>query len=326
MKRGLTPVKGDTRVLAETFDWDRIRIFRTVAELGSMSAAAERLGGSVPTISRRITELEAALRTELLKRTTRGVDLTAAGQMLLRHANVMADIVSAAHNDVSDSDMPDTGPVHLVTGDGIGPYWLAPRLPDFHSAHPGIELTLTVSEASPDLLNNEADITLQFERPTRSELIGRRMGVVHYLCFATAPYLERHGHPATLMDFHDHRCLLHEGYINQSERWANGIYLARQLMSFALVTNSAAAMIALCLADGGIAILPSYIGAAYPQLVPLALPEVASIQFWMTYTERIRRLEPGQAVIDWLKASLDPSEARWFRETLIRPGTAPPHG
>ena len=311
-------------MLAETFDWDRIRIFRTVAELGSMSAAAERLGGSVPTISRRITELETALRTELLKRSTRGVDLTAAGHMLLRHANVMADIVSAAHDDVSDSDMPDTGPVHLVTGDGIGPYWLAPRLPAFQTAYPGIELTLTVSDATPDLINNEADIAIQFERPNRSELIGRRMGVVHYLCFATKPYLERHGHPQTLMDFHGHRCLLHESYVNQPERWANGIFFARQLMSFSLVTNSASAMIAMCLEGGGIAILPSYVGASYPQLVPLDLPEVASIQFWMTYTERTRRLGRGQAVIDWLKASLDPRDAYWFRETLIRTNIAHP--
>ncbi len=311
-------------MLAETFDWDRIRIFRAVAELGSMSAAAERLGGSVPTISRRITELETALRTELLKRSTRGVDLTAAGHMLLRHANVMADIVSAAHDDVSDTDMPDTGPVHLVTGDGIGPYWLAPRLPAFQTAYPGIKLTLTVSEATPDLLNNEADIAIQFERPNRSELIGRRMGVVHYLCFATTPYLERHGHPQTLMDFHGHRCLIHESYVNQSERWTNGIFLARQLISFSLVTNSASAMIAMCLEGGGIAILPSYVGASYPQLVPLDLPEVASIQFWMTYTERIRRLGRGQAVIDWLKSSLDPRDAHWFRETLIRTNIAPP--
>ena len=311
-------------MLAETFDWDRIRIFRAVAELGSMSAAAERLGGSVPTISRRITELETALRTELLKRSTRGVDLTAAGHMLLRHANVMADIVSAAHDDVSDTDMPDTGPVHLVTGDGIGPYWLAPRLPAFQTAYPGIKLTLTVSEATPDLLNNEADIAIQFERPNRSELIGRRMGVVHYLCFATTPYLERHGHPQTLMDFHGHRCLMHKSYVNQSERWTNGIFLAHQLMSFSLVTNSASAMIAMCLEGGGIAILPSYVGASYPQLVPLDLPEVASIQFWMTYTERIRRLGRGQAVIDWLKSSLDPHDAHWFRETLIRTNIAPP--
>lgn len=310
----------------ESFDWDRIRIFRAVAELGSMSAAAERLGGSVPTISRRITELETALRTELLKRSSRGIVLTDAGRMLLRHANLMADIVTAAHDDVCDSDTANEGPVHLVTDDGLGPYWLARRIPQFLTDHPGIELTLSVSDHPPDLLNNEADIAIQFEPPSRSELIGRRMGIVHYLCFASRDYLDRHGTPASLTDFHHHRCLLHEGYVNQSERWADGAFLARQLIPFSLITNSSATLISCCRAGGGIAILPSYIGAACPELVPLALPEVASIQFWMAYTERVRRIPRGQAVVEWLRKTFDPAESDWFRANLARPGQTPASG
>jgi DNA-binding transcriptional LysR family regulator len=308
-------------MLVETFDWDRMRVFRAVAELGSMSAAAERLGGSVPTISRRISELESALRTELLRRSTRGIDLTDAGRMLLRHANLMADIVTAAHDDVSDTDALEEGPVHLVAGDGLGPYWLAPRIPRFHAAHPRIELTLSISDHAPALLNNEADIAIQFEPPSHSELIGRRLGTVHYLSFASRDYLERNGAPASLTEFYQHTCLLHEGYIHQSERWADGAFLARQLIPFSLVTNSAAALIACCLAGGGIAILPSYVGAAHPRLVPLDLPEVASIQFWMTYTERVRRLPRGQAVVKWLRQAFDPAESDWFRANLVRPDT-----
>ncbi len=311
-------------MLVDSFDWDRIRIFRAVAELGSMSAAAEKLGGSVPTISRRISELETALRTELVTRSSRGIDLTDAGRMLLRHANLMADIVSAAHDDVSDVNTAEEGPVHLVTGDGLGPYWLAPRIPQFLSNYPGIELTLSISDHPPDLLNNEADIAIQFEPPSRSELIGRRMGVVHYLCFASKDYLDLYGSPESLTDFHHHRCLLHEGYVNQSERWADGAFLARQLIPFSLITNSSAALIACCLSGGGIAILPSYIGAAYPELVPLALPELASIQFWMTYTERVRRIPRGQAVIEWLRKAFDPAESDWFRARLVRPKPTPP--
>ncbi|MBU2604443.1 MAG: LysR family transcriptional regulator [Alphaproteobacteria bacterium] len=307
----------------DSFDWDRIRIFRAVAELGSMSAAAEKLGGSVPTISRRISELETALRTELVKRSSRGIDLTDAGHMLLRHANLMADIVSAAHDDVCDTDTPNEGPVHLVTGDGLGPYWLARRIPQFLASYPGIELTLSISDRPPDLLNNEADIAIQFEPPNRSELIGRRMGVVHYLCFASRGYLDLHGIPTSLTDFHHHRCLLHEGYVNQSGHWAEDAFLARQLIPFSLITNSSATLIACCQAGGGIAILPSYIGAAYPELVPLALPEMASTQFWMTYTERVRRITRGQVVVEWLRKAFDPTESDWFRANLTRPEFTP---
>ena len=306
-------------MLNETFDWDRMRIFRTVAELGSMSAAAEKLGGSVPTISRRISELERALRTELLKRSTKGIDLTEAGRLLLRHANLMADIVSAAHDDVSDTDTPDAGPVHIVTCDALGPYWLAPRQPEFKICHPGVELTLSASDRVPDLLDNEADITIQYEQPTRSELICRRLGVVHYLCFASRDYLDHNGMPTSLSDIHEHSCLLHEGYTHQSSRWANGAELARQLIPFSLVTNCTATLISSCLAGGGIAVLPSYVSTAYPSLIPLPLPTMASIQFWLSYTERIRRLGRGRVAIEWLRQAFDPAESNWFRETLARP-------
>ena len=149
------------------------------------------------------------------------------------------------------------------------------------------------------------------------------MGVVHYLCFASRDYLDLHGTPASLTDFHHHRCLLHEGYVNQSERWADGAFLARQLIPFSLITNSSAALIACCRAAGGIAILPSYIGAAHPELVPLDLPEVASVQFWMTYTERVRRIPRGQVVVDWLRQAFDPAESDWFRAKLTRPNSTP---
>jgi DNA-binding transcriptional LysR family regulator len=243
--------------------------------------------------------------------------------MLLRHANLMADIVSAAHDDVSDTDTPNEGPLHLVTGDGLGPYWMARRIPQFLASYPGIELTLSISDRPPDPLNNAADIAIQFEPPNRSEWISRRMGVVHYLCFASRGYLDLHGIPTSLTDFHHHRRLLHEGYVNQSGHWAKEAFLARQLIPFSLMTNSTAPLIACCQAGGGIAVLPSYIGAAYPDLVPLALPEMASIQFWMTYTKRVRRITHGQVVVEWLRKAFDPTESDWFRANLTRPEFTP---
>ena len=304
---------------SDRVDWDRMRVFRVVAELGSMTAAAARLGGSVPTISRRITELERDLKTELIKRSTRGVELTEAGKLLLRHANIMADAMDAVQMEVADTDTPIEGPIHFSTGDGLGPYWIAPRLPEFHRKHPKIELKLTISDAVPDLLNNEADVAIQFTEPKRPDLIVKRLGVLHYLCFATEDYLSIYGEPTSLFEFEHHRCLFHQGYVEQIERWAPKTSDLSKLIDFSLVTNSASAMISACEAGGGIAVLPSYIGNVYPKLVPLNLPEIAPIQFWLTYTERVRRLPRGQAVIDWVKQVFDPHATPWFREKFVHP-------
>ena len=65
-------------MLSERFNWDRLRVFRLVAEAQSMSAAARAIGESTPTISRRINDLERELGTKLFERSKRGVALTAA--------------------------------------------------------------------------------------------------------------------------------------------------------------------------------------------------------------------------------------------------------
>jgi DNA-binding transcriptional LysR family regulator len=89
------------------------------------------------------------------------------------------------------------------------------------------------------------------------------------------------------------------------------------MIDYALVTNSAATMIEVCAAGGGIAVLPSYIGEIDKRLKPLDLPEVAPIQFWLTYTERVRRLPQGQAVLDWLWTIFDERKIAWFREAFV---------
>jgi hypothetical protein len=93
----------------------------------------------------------------------------------------------------------------------------------------------------------------------------------------------------------------------------------KKLIDFALVTNSGTAIIEACANGGGIAVLPSYIHALDPRLVTLDLAELAPIQFWMTYTERVRRLPRGQAVIDWLRTIFDKKKHVWFRSAFIHP-------
>ena len=69
-------------MLSERFNWDRLRVFRLVADARSMTSAARALGESTPTVSRRINDLERDLGTKLFLRSKRGVELTAAGKRL----------------------------------------------------------------------------------------------------------------------------------------------------------------------------------------------------------------------------------------------------
>jgi len=255
----------------------------------------------------------------LLNRSTKGIDLTEAGQQTLAHAEAMADAAIALSRDVSDTEKPTEGKIKLVTGDGLGAHWIAPRLPEFHKAFPKIQLELNVSDKTPDFLNNEADIAIQFTEPRQSELIARKLGTLHYMCFASRKYLETYGEPTSIFDFHKHRCIFHQGYVNQLNKWPNKTHALSKILDYALITNSGSVMLAVCHAGGGIAVLPSYVADLNTDLVALNLPEVAPIQFWLSYTERVRRLTRGQVVLDWLRDIFEPRENKWFRSTFVPP-------
>lgn len=307
----------------ERFDWDKMRVFRVVAELGSMNATATRLGESAPTIGRKIDDLERALNAVLFVRSRRGVELTAAGRRALRYANAMADAAEGVSRDVAGADTPLEGPVKLAAGDGLGAHWIAPRLPVFHRAHPKVQLQLRFGAEVPDVLGGEADIAIQFSRPTDLDLVARKLGVLHYMCFASQDYLDTYGGPpSSIFEFYDHRLIFHTGYVNQLESWAPKTVELKRIVDFAVLTNSGAAMMAVCASGGGIAILPSYVASLDRRLVALDLPELAPIQFWLTYTERIGRMPRGQAVIQWLRSIFDPQKIPWFREAFHHPNAA----
>ena len=305
--------------MTERMDWDNMRVFRIVAELGSMNAAAHRLQESAPTISRKIDQLEADLNTQLLVRTTRGVELTDAGRIALSHIHAMAESVGEVYDQAGNRDRDVEGRIVLATGDGLGPYWIAPRLPEFQAANPKVQLRLRVVESAPDLIQGEADIAIQFTEPKSPEVIGRKLGVLHYISFASEAYLKEHALPASLFEYYRHKCILHEGYVHQIERWAPRIAELKKMIDYALVTNSAATMIEVCANSGGIAVMPSYLGDVDERLRPLDLPEIAPIQFWLTYTERVRRLPHGQAVLDWIWSIFDERKVAWFRDAFVHP-------
>lgn len=304
----------------ENLDWDKLKVFIVVAELGSMNAAASRLKETAPTVSRKIDELERSLNARLLYRSPRGVTLTEAGRKALRYAEIMSDAADGLRSDVLDHDTPPEGPVTLCTGDGLAAHWIAPNLPNFHLQHPKIELRLVTTDSpDADLLNEKADVAIQFREPARPEIVSKRLGVLHYVFFASPEYLNHFGHPTSIFDLYNHRCIIHSGYVNQMERWAPKAKEFRELMDFALVTNSGSVMLEVCANGGGIALLPTYVQDLDKNITPLNLPEVAPIRFWLTYTERVRRMVRAQIVIDWLRSLFNSQRSPWFRANFVHP-------
>ena len=303
----------------ERLDWDTLRVFRVVAELSSMSGAAARLGESPPTISRKIDDLETTLGAQLFVRSTRGVELTEAGKVVLRYAHQMAEAANTLRDEAGAQRAPLEGRITIATGDGIGPYWLAARMHEFQDANPRLHVRLIVRDEPADVVNGEADIALHFTEPKSHEMIAHRLGVQHYIGFAAKDYFRERKQPESLFEYYKHRCLMHTSYVNQVERWAPKMSELRRMIDYAFVSNSGTALIHSCAAGSGIALLPSFIAEVDDRIVPLDLPEIAPIQFWVVYTERFRRLPEGQMFVDWIRRRFEQKDAVWFREEFIHP-------
>jgi DNA-binding transcriptional LysR family regulator len=205
----------------------------------------------------------------------------------------------------------------------LAAHWIAPHLPAFHLQNPKIELRLvTTDRPDNDLLDDKADIAIQFQEPGgRQDLVAKRLGILHYIFWASPEYIRTFGHPTSVFDMHEHRCIIHSGYVNQMERWAPKAQQFRDLIDFALVTNSGSVMLEVCANGGGIALMPTYVSDLKKNLVPLNLPEVAPIRFWLTYPERVRRLARVQIVIDWLRGLFNQRQTPWFKPNFVHPRT-----
>ncbi len=305
----------------DRMDWDNLRVFRVVAELGSMSAAAARLGESPPTIGRKLDDLEKTLKVKLISRTTRGVQLTDAGRRALEKVLAIADLTTGITEDAAAIVASDVaGRIHIAAGDGLGPFWIAPRIADLQKSHPKLQIKLSVLSEPADVTAGEADVSVQFSEPRNAELISHKLGTVHYMSFASQEYIEKFGAPTSMFEYFRHRCILHQNYVHQIERWVPKMPDLRKTIDFALITNSGAAMKQACLQGAGIAILPSYSPLVDKRLIPLDLPEVAPIEFWLCYTERVRRLAHGKVVLDWLHEIFDARENICFEDQFHHPG------
>jgi DNA-binding transcriptional LysR family regulator len=309
---------------AELFDWDKIRVFRTVAHLGSMSAAAMRLGGSVPTVSRRMSDLEADLNTQLFHRSTRGIELTEAGRILLRHANVMADVMEAVQVDVADQQGTSSGIVRLDADESLLAWWIVPQVAAFLKTNPGIDLRVSAwTPPTPDVASI-ADAFLTLERPVQSDLITRRLGKVHYAIYAIPTHPAASGGLSKLASIYSARCVFPRPLADLISETLPASDALRQFCERSPISNSLAAALAECRSGASLCALPTFAEAAHPDIQRICpIPEVRA-DIWMSFPERSRRLERCVAVLDWLRNLMDAEDHLCFRQNPVQALRAEP--
>ena len=171
----------------------------TVAECGSFTRAAERLGVSKAYISKQVSELEAALGVRLLHRTTRRIALTDAGRLYLDYARQARDLLGDGERAVSAVRTEVDGLLRITAPTSLGDSFLVDLLADFRARHPLVRFDVDLSIAQRDLIGEGFDFAIRMARTLDPSLVARGIGVMRELIVASPDYLARHA-PAGIVE------------------------------------------------------------------------------------------------------------------------------
>ena len=242
-------------------DWEKIKIFRYVAQSKSFTHAGNKLNLSQSAISRQIKKLEEELKVILFHRHARGLLLTEQGETLLQYANEIFDKISNAENNLAANKEKPQGELKVTTTIGFGSVWLTTHIGEFLKKYPEISLSLIVGDYELDLSMREADVAIRLSPPTQPDLIQRHLFTGHMGIFAAPSYLKKYGSPNNINDLLKHTIVSYGESSNlpfPGINWLN-LMLTRIDSSFrpGLEINNVVGMVRAVESGVGIAALPT---------------------------------------------------------------------
>jgi DNA-binding transcriptional LysR family regulator len=185
-------------------DWDKLKIFHTVAEASSFTKASTILNLSQSAISRQIQTLENELKIKLFERHARGLVLTENGEYLFKTAHEMISKLKDVEATLSGEKDKLNGKLTVTTVVSFGTTWLTPRIQEFMTLHPGIEVELIFDDKELDLSTRQADIGIWMRRPKQLNYIQKKFVNFNYHIYGSNSYLEKNGYPKSIKDLNKH--------------------------------------------------------------------------------------------------------------------------
>jgi len=166
-----------------------------VAEAGSLTAAGRKLGVPLPTVSRKISELEAHLMTRLLTRSTRRLSLTEAGAAYVAAAKRILDEVNEAERAASGEHAAPRGEIVITAPLAFGRLHVLPVIAEFLARWPEIDVRLVLADRNLHLIDDHVDIAVRIGALADSTLVGTRVGPVRRVVCGSPAYFAAHGAP-----------------------------------------------------------------------------------------------------------------------------------
>jgi DNA-binding transcriptional LysR family regulator len=295
-----------------TLDWEDVRYFVALAQHGSLSSTARKLGVNHATVARRVTSFEGAIGRSLFDRRAGGYILNLEGKAVLDEALAMDQAALAvSHRLNAGTEL--SGSVRLTTLRSLADHFLIDRLDDLHKRYPALDLEVIVEARVMSLARREADLALRLGRPKDSELIARRVGSIEFAFYAS-PACRRKltsGAPPLLI-----------GYDEDSDFVPEAVWLNRRFSDqrFAFRANTHTSQAAAARASFGVALLPRFLAAPDPGLVEITFGELPPTRgVWLLMRPDLAKVPRVRIVVDYI-ADLFRRERGFFEGSAGKAG------
>ncbi len=243
--------------------FEDIQAFAAVVEAGSFTAAADRLNIATSAVSRRVAALEERLGVQLLRRTTRVLNLTDTGKSFYeRGTRILADLEEAeAAVQQEHGELRGTLKVALPLSFGVR--HMCGPIAAFSRKHPRVHFELDLNDRRVDLIEDNIDVALRIGRLSDSSLIARRLFDVNVVVCAAPSYLHTRGGPESPAELADHNCLLYSNLPEPDKlAWRDENGQQQEVrISRTLTANSGDFLVNAAAHGLGIVISPTFIAA-----------------------------------------------------------------
>src|SRR5258708_2930674 len=252
-------------------DLNAIRMFVSVVQAGSLSAAATRLGTPLPTLSRRIRDLRRQVKVQLRGRWGRGTKLTDAGTRLYEHASRGIEALLEAEQAVVSDQAHLKGRLRLSLPQTFEPWW--DLLAAFQRRYPDIQVYVYSTERRMDLIEDGIDVALRVGAIVHEGMVARHVLSIRNVLVASPELVERFGLPDEPDALHRFPCAVWASRIDVPARWELGGHVVEP--AAILSTNDYHHLCSRALGGDVVTELPPFLAAApirEKRLVPL-LPQ-----------------------------------------------------
>lgn len=284
--------------------FEGMAILLAVVEEGSLSGAARRLRTPLPTISRKVAELEKHLRMQLLVRTSRRVQLTDAGSVYVEAARRILEQVEKAERDAADECSIPRGELDVTAPFVFGRTHLLPIAIEFLKEQRDIDLRLHLDDRQVNMVEGQVDVAVRIGHLVDSDLRATKVGEVRRVACASPAYLSERGSPMTPDELSEHDGITFRGFKNAPEwryRGDNPSWTADPRQRLAV--NSTESAITAAVAGLGVVRLLSYQieqELRFGSLVPILEDfEPEPLPVSLVYPPASLRLRKVRAFLDW---------------------------